>query len=137
MTVFTNFRMDVRNATEYWNQRIHSIPKIVVFLPSKCWKGRKVVLNVCHVSLFCREIFCYWKFFHCFYFSHFHPLYFLSLFSIRSFSHFKFIPYSSPYQNRIQGKGIWFYFIFLLHKTKVVKILFSKHLSIIQTAVSF
>lgn len=63
--VLNNSRIDVTTTTVNSKQRIYSIPKSVVFCPPNVERPGKW-LNVCHVSLCCRKISCYWKFFRCF-----------------------------------------------------------------------
>jgi len=108
--------------------RIYSIPKSVVFCPSNIERAGKW-LNVCHVSLCCRKISRYWKFFRCFS----SPFLTISIsflyFCIHSPTLPRFNRFSPPPLDQIQEERMFFYAL----RTSG-KILLSKHLSIIRAA---
>jgi len=87
--------------------RIYSIPKSVVFCPPNIERAGEW-LNVCHVSLCCRKISRYWKFFRCF--SSSLPAISIPFlyFCIRSPSQSEFNRFSSPPLDQIQEERMFF-----------------------------
>jgi len=126
--MFANSRIDITTTVADLKLRIYSIPKSVVFCLSNIERVGKW-LNVCHVSLCCRKISRYWKFFRCF------SSLFLTIaisflyFCIHSPILHRFNRFSSPPLDQIRGERMFFY---VLHTSG--KILLSKYLSIIRAA---
>lgn len=127
LVVLANSRIEVTTTAAYSKQRIYSIPKSVVFCPPNVERAGKW-LNVCHVSLCCRKISRYWKFFRCFSLPHFPP--FLCPFFIFAFTllFYLYSLYFFLHQQTEFKKEEGFFST--LHISS--KILLSKHLSIIR-----
>jgi hypothetical protein len=126
--MFANSRIDITIMVADLKLRIYSIPKSVVFCLSNIERAGKW-LNVCHVSLCCRKISRYWKFFRCFSF----PFLAISIsflyFCIHSSILHWFNRFSSPPLNQIREERMFFYVL-----CTSGKILLSKYLSIIRAA---
>jgi len=126
--MFANSRIDITTTVADLKLRIYSIPKSVVFCLSNIERVGKW-LNVCHVSLCCRKISRYWKFFRCF------SSLFLAItisflyFCIHSPILHRFNRFSSPPLDQIREERMFFYVL----RTSG-KILLSKYLSIIRAA---
>jgi hypothetical protein len=129
LVVLANNRIDVTTTAPYSKQRIYSIPKSVVFCPPNVERAGKW-LNVCHVSLCCRNISRYWKFFRCFSLPHFPP--FLCPFFIFAFTslfHLHSLCFFLHHQTDFKKEEDFISTLYISGK-----ILLSEHLSIIRAA---